>query len=336
MTAEKKKLKEAIAQGAIDIVIGTHALLSETISIQKLALVIVDEQHRFGVRQRHQLLKQDATVPHLLSMTATPIPRSLALVAYGDLDLSILDERPLGRAPIATNIVAPPQRPEAYALIHDELSKGRQAFIICPLIDPSDTLGVKSVKEEAVRLEREHFPHVALAQLHGRMSAQKKDEVMKEFAEGTTKVLVATPVVEVGIDVPNATVILIEGAERFGLAQLHQLRGRVGRSTHPSHCLLATDAESEEARERLHAVVASQDGFALAEKDLAMRGPGEVYGTTQAGFLDNLKIAKLTDAIILKQSKEAVARLMAQDSTLQRYPAIQERLAQLEQSTHLE
>jgi len=332
----KKGLYALIAAGEIDIVIGTHALLSETVTIPNLTLVIVDEQHRFGVRQRHHLLKQDSTVPHLLSMTATPIPRSLALVAYGDLDLSILDEMPKGRAAITTAIVGPSQRAAAYALIHEELEKGRQAFIVCPLIDPSDTLGVKSVREETERLKREHFPQSSLAMLHGRMNAQKKDDVMREFSEGRIQVLVATPVVEVGIDVANATVMLIEGAERFGLAQLHQLRGRVGRSTYPSHCLLATDTESEAAIARLHAVVSSHNGFALAEQDLALRGPGEVYGTAQAGFLDSLKIAKLTDAIILKQSKEAVARLMAHDPTLERYPALRARLAQFEQSVHLE
>jgi ATP-dependent DNA helicase RecG len=334
---QKKELINMIHKGRVDIAIGTHALLSESVQFKKLALVIVDEQHRFGVRQRHGLMRnQEGITPHFLSMTATPIPRSLALVAYGDLDLSVLDEMPKGRAAIATRIIGPHQRNEAYALIHEELRKCRQAFIICPLIDPSDKLGVKSVKEEAERLKREHFPEATLAMLHGKMSAEKKDAVMKDFSRGAVQVLVATPVVEVGIDVPNATVILIEGAERFGLAQLHQLRGRVGRSTYPSSCLLATDTESEAAIERLHAVVSSHDGFALAEKDLQMRGPGEVYGTTQAGFLDSLKIAKLTDAILLKQSKEAVTRLIAHDPVLQHCPAIRERLAAFEQSVHLE
>ena len=407
----KYELTELLKQGKINIIIGTHALLSEHIQFQKLALVIVDEQHRFGVRQRHQLLSTHQsipssstdgrlgvneksstvatslimrgvaatksvseasragisakggeseaeshavsrsqgettasffattpsnTVPHLLSMTATPIPRSLALIAYADLDLSIINELPKGRAPITTKIIPPEQRQEAYHLVTQELSAGHQAFIICPLIDPSDALGVKSVKEEAERLKREHFPHANLTALHGKMAPQKKDAIMREFAEGKIQVLVSTPVVEVGIDVPNATLILIESAERFGLAQLHQLRGRVGRSTHPSWCLLATESEQEEALKRLHAVVSSRDGFALAEKDLEMRGPGEVYGTAQSGFLDTLKIAKLTDVIILKQSKEAVTRLLQEDPALSRYPLLKRRLAAFAQSVHFE
>ncbi|MFA4873161.1 MAG: GxxExxY protein [Patescibacteria group bacterium] len=281
-------------------------------------------------------LRESAYVPHLLSMTATPIPRSLALVAYADLDLSIINELPKGRAPITTKIIPPEQRQDAYNLIKQELSSGHQAFIICPLIDPSDALGVKSVKEEAERLKREHFPHVNLAALHGRMTPASKDKIMGAFAQGSIQVLVSTPVVEVGIDVPNATVILIESAERFGLAQLHQLRGRVGRSTHSSWCLLATETEQEEALKRLHAAVSSRDGFALAEIDLEMRGPGEVYGTQQSGFLDTLKIAKLTDVIILKQSKETVARLLQEDPALSRYPLLQRRLAVFEESVHFE
>ncbi|MEW6610164.1 MAG: ATP-dependent DNA helicase RecG [Patescibacteria group bacterium] len=343
----KHELAIYLQQGKINIAIGTHALLSEYVQFNNLALVIVDEQHRFGVKQRHALLRgstqidtqvnaDGAFTPHLLSMTATPIPRSLALVAYADLDLSIINERPLGRAPITTKIIPAEYRKDAYELIHQELAAGHQAFIICPLIDPSDSLGVKSVKEESERLQREHFPHAKLAALHGRMAPQKKDAIMKDFAEGKIQVLVSTPVVEVGIDVPNATVILIESAERFGLAQLHQLRGRVGRSTYPSWCLLATDTEQEEALKRLHAVVTSRDGFALAEIDLAMRGPGEVYGTEQSGFLDTLKIAKLTDVIILKQSKDAVDRLLSQDPCLERHPALQKQLATLEQTLHLE
>ncbi len=347
----KQELAVLLRKGRVDISIGTHALLSDSIQFQKLALVIVDEQHRFGVNQRHALLRGSTLIPHLLSMTATPIPRSLALVAYADLDLSIINELPKGRAPITTKIIPPEQRLDAYNLIKQELSSGHQAFIICPLIDPSDSLGVKSVKEETERLKQEHFPHANLAALHGRMAPASKDKIMGAFAQGSIQVLVSTPVVEVGIDVPNATVILIESAERFGLAQLHQLRGRVGRSTHSSWCLLATESEQEEALKRLHAAVSSRDGFALAEKDLEMRGPGEVYGTQQSGFLDTLKIAKLTDVIILKQSKEAVDRLLniadqrgssrvpisqIYADIRERYPALFKRLAAFEQSVHFE
>jgi len=332
--AEMKKL---LAKDGIDFAIGTHALLSEYVSLPRLALVIVDEQHRFGVRQRHSLLQRpQGMTPHLLSMTATPIPRSLALAVYGDLDISILDEKPSGRASITTKIILPPHRKDAYDLVRSEISKGHQAFIVCPLIDPSDRLGIKSVTQEVLRLKREHFPAHNLSLLHGRMSAREKDKVMKEFTEGDIDVLVATPVIEVGIDMPNATVIMIEAAERFGLAQLHQLRGRVGRGNHPSWCLLASETENTDALQRLSALVQSQDGFKLAELDLSMRGPGRVYGTTQTGFLDELKIAKLTDTIILKQAKEAVARLLSVDPQLSRNSAVKARLTRFEQTVHFE
>jgi len=472
----KKDLLQKIAEGEIDLVIGTHALIQEGVKFSNLALVIVDEQHRFGVEQRAKLsrdpknpntselsekkdkiiekdlsyklygiffeiqkeidrfcrekqyadllaqkLKQSGLVfqreypieiggiksnfvdfivenkilidlkakpfiektdyyqmvryleaanlelglivnfrqkhlkpkrvlnpkfkpkekfgtfgcnsghsgrytPHFLSMTATPIPRSLALTLYGDLDLSIIDQMPKGRKKVMARIIRPEEVGEAYQFIEEEIKNGRQAFIICPLIDPSDKLGVKSVKQEYKKISEKIFPHLKIGLLHGRMKGKEKEKIRQEFLENKIQILISTTVVEVGIDVPNASVMMIEGAERFGLAQLYQLQGRVGRSHHQSYCFLFLESESGRAKQRLKALLTAQNGFELAEMDLKMRGPGEIYGTEQAGYLDSLKIARLTDVQIIKEAQEATQQILTEDPDLKNYPALKEKI----------
>ncbi|MFA6908436.1 MAG: ATP-dependent DNA helicase RecG [Patescibacteria group bacterium] len=341
----KSALRSMLATGKIDIVIGTHALIQDAVQFHKLGLVITDEQHRFGVAQRKKLAKASALktsvpvetplTPHLLSMTATPIPRTLALTLYGDLDLSIIDTLPPGRKPIITKIIIPQKRKETYDFIRQEMNSGRQIFVVCPLIDPSDTLGVKSVKQEAERLSQEVFPDASIGILHGKLGPKRKEQVMRQMADGKINILCATAVVEVGIDVPNASVMVIEGAERFGLAQLHQFRGRVGRAEHQSYTFLFTETESQKSIDRLHALVDSTNGFELAEKDLEFRGPGDMYGTKQTG-LPPLKIATLADSLIIKQAREAVGSLVQKDPTLDRWPLLKKKAEHFERSLHLE
>ena len=287
----KSALLKDLAQGKIDFVIGTHALIQEKVQFKNLSLIIIDEQHRFGVAQRKTLKdkawakdKTKKIMPHFLSMTATPIPRSLALTVYGELDLSVIDEMPQKRKPIITQVAGPEKRARIYQFVAEQIKIGRQAFIICPLIDPSDKLGVKAVTEEYEKIDKNIFPLEKVGLLHGRLKQTEKEKIMREFKAGQIKILVATPVIEVGIDVPNASVIIIESAERFGLSQLHQLRGRVGRSGHQSYCFLLTESESEETLKRMHAMITAKNGFELAEKDLEFRGPGEVYGLEQSGW----------------------------------------------------
>ncbi|NTW22326.1 ATP-dependent DNA helicase RecG [Candidatus Falkowbacteria bacterium] len=317
----KKKVKKLNASAVVqqsDIIVGTHALIQEDVRFEKLGLVVVDEQHRFGVAQRQNLLEKsgiEGSSPHLLSMTATPIPRSLALALYGDLDISILDELPAGRKPIKTRIVSEEKRLLAYKFIREQIEAGRQVFVICPLIDPSDKLGVKSVNDEHEKLNKQIFPDLEVGLLHGKLKAAEKEQVMSDFASGKTKILVSTSVVEVGVDVPNATVMMIEGAERFGLAQLHQFRGRVGRSDHQSYCLLFTESNSPETLKRLEALEQHNDGFALAKIDLELRGPGEVYGQLQKGFPE-LKLASLFDYDLMEMAKKAVSDLLDRDPEL--------------------
>uniref|UniRef100_A0A7C1K3M2 ATP-dependent DNA helicase RecG n=1 Tax=Thermomicrobium roseum TaxID=500 RepID=A0A7C1K3M2_THERO len=303
-----------LASGAIGIVVGTHALLEERVQFRHLTLAVIDEQHRFGVLQRHTLRSKGEN-PHVLVMTATPIPRSLALVLHGDLDLSIIDELPPGRQPVKTYVVPGRKRAEAYKFVRREIEKGHQAFVICPLVEESETIEARAATAEYERLQRDVFPDLRLGLLHGRMSSREKDEVMTRFRDGELDILVSTAVVEVGIDVPNATVILIEGAERFGLAQLHQFRGRVGRGTAPSYCLLVSDADTEAARQRLEAVATTTDGFRLAEIDLQLRGPGEFLGTRQSG-LPNLRFATLADMPTLQAARRAAEELLQDDPTL--------------------
>lgn len=311
---ERAAVYQGVADGSIDVLIGTQALIQEALEFRRLLLAIVDEQHRFGVRQR-LLLREKGGRPHLLVMTATPIPRTLALTAYGDLDLSLLDELPPGRQPVRTYVVGPRERDLAYEKIRREVRKGRQAFLICPLVEGSDGMEAKAATEEYERLRRGELADLRLALLHGRMRAAEKDRIMREFRDGKYDVLVATSVVEVGVDVPNATVIAIEGAERFGLAQLHQFRGRVGRGEHPATCLLLSDSASEEARARLELVARSPSGLALAEEDLRLRGPGEYFGLQQSGFPD-LKVARLTDAPLVAEARQVANEILARDPDL--------------------
>ena len=334
----KKRILNQIKSGAIQVVIGTHALIQEKIEFNNLALAIIDEQHRFGVSQR-RLLKEKSgnpqTVPHLLSMTATPIPRSLALALYGDLDLSVIRELPKERKKIVTKVVEPSGRLAVYQFIREQIQAGRQAFVICPLIDPSDKLGVKAVTQEYDRLKKDIFPDLEIGMLHGKLKPAVKEEIMADFLARKSDILVATSVVEVGVDVANASIMLIEGAERFGLAQLHQFRGRVGRSLHQSHCFLFTENENEKTKARLQALVTAKDGFELAEYDLKFRGPGEIYGIRQSGWLD-FRIAQLTDYQIISETKKAAEIIISSSPDLKKYPALRQKTEQFIQSIHWE
>ncbi len=314
---EKAEVREAISGGQVDIVIGTHALIQEGVQFGRLGLVVVDEQHRFGVHQRTSLRQRGDgdLVPHLLVMTATPIPRTLALTIYGDLDVSVIDELPPNRQQVITHLMAPRERERAYRFVRGEVEQGHQAFVICPLVEESDRLEARAATEEYERLQEEVFADLRLALLHGRMKGDEKEATMAAFRNGEHDILVSTAVVEVGIDVPNATVMMIEGANRFGLAQLHQFRGRVGRGTAQSHCLLLADSGASEALERLRIVERTHDGFSLAEEDLRLRGPGEFFGTRQSGLPD-LRVATLADSRILEDARRAAYALFEADPGL--------------------
>jgi len=312
---EKEEIHRQIAAGEVDIMVGTHALIQEGVEFKALGLAVIDEQHRFGVRQR-AILRQKGYNPHVLVMSATPIPRTLALTIYGDLDISIIDEMPPGRQEIKTRWLMPRERERAYSFLRSQIAKERQAFIICPLIEESEKVETKAAVVEYERLQKEVFPDLKLGLLHGRMKAKDKEEIMGRFYRGELDILVSTPVVEVGIDVPNATVMLVEGADRFGLAQLHQFRGRVGRGEHQSYCLLLADSPGIGGEERLKIIEGTQDGFLLAEEDLKMRGPGEFFGTRQSGLPD-LKVAKLSDVRILEQARAAAIEIFKRDPYLQ-------------------
>lgn len=322
---EKNQIAEKLKKGEIKLIVGTHAILQENISFLRLGLAIVDEQHRFGVKQREKLKTYGS--PHLLSLTATPIPRSLALILYGDQDLSILDEMPAGRQKIVTRIVPEEKRKDAYNWICEEIKKGRQAFIIFPLIEESEELQIKAAVQEFERLKKDVFSRFDIGLLHGQMQSIDKAQIMNGFAAGKTQILVSTAVVEVGVDVPNATIMMIEAAERFGLAQLHQFRGRVGRGEHQSYCLLFPSLETPQTLKRLSALVKYDSGFKLAEIDMQLRGPGEVYGTAQSGIPD-LKMAQLTDAVTIKQAREAAQLIMEKDPELKSYPALVEKIGE--------
>jgi ATP-dependent DNA helicase RecG len=310
---EKSEVYAGLQTGEIRAVIGTHALIEAPVEFANLGLVIVDEQHRFGVAQRAALRGKGGN-PHLLVMTATPIPRSLALTIYGDLDLSVLDEMPPGRQPIKTHLLPAAERERGYAFIRTQVALGRQAFLIFPLVEESDKIDAKAAVAEHARLQAEVFPDFRLGLLHGRMKPDEKDEVMQKFRAGEYDLLVSTSVVEVGVDVPNATVILIDGANRFGLAQLHQFRGRVGRGEHASFCLLVSDAADARTDERLRIMEQSQDGFVLAEKDLDLRGPGDFLGTRQAGF--SLRLARLSDLATIEKARRIAHEIFERDPDL--------------------
>ena len=327
------------------IIIGTHALIQENIKFKNLALAIIDEQHRFGVEQRASLIMRtnsgltltdaDLTMPHLLSMTATPIPRSLALALYGDLDLSIINELPKNRKKIITQVVPEIKRLKAYEFIREQVNQGRQVFVVCPLIDLFDKLGVKSVKDEYEKLDKIVFPELTIGCLHGRLKSIEKEKIMQDFLDNKIKILVSTSVIEVGVDVPNATIMMIEGADRFGLAQIHQFRGRVGRGDWQSYCFLFTDNQTRKTQERLVALEKCSNGFELAKIDLKLRGQGEVYGTTQKGFSE-LKIASLFDYNLMKQAHEQVIKLINLDNKLNSWPKLKEKLGELNKKVHLE
>jgi len=313
--AEKRRIQQFLREGKIDLIIGTHALIQSEVEFEKLGLVVVDEQHRFGVLQRSKL-RQKGFNPHVLVMTATPIPRTLALTLYGDLDLSVLDQLPPGRRAIETRWLDPGQREKAYDFLDKKVAEGRQAFIICPLIEESESIEARAAAVEYQRLSQEVFPNLRLGLLHGRIPASEKDGVMRRFRDGELDILVSTAVVEVGIDVPNAVVMLIEGAERFGLSQLHQFRGRVGRGVHKSYCLLLSESRSQESMERLKIMEQTQDGFLLAEEDLKLRGPGEFFGTRQSGLPD-LRMARLSDVVLLELARKEAINLFQRDPGLE-------------------
>lgn len=336
----RKKLLEKTLDGEIDILIGTHALIQDKVKFNQLGLVVLDEQHRFGVEQRARLCKKKECVPHLLSMTATPIPRTLALTVYGDLDLSLIDELPKGRKKIITNLVSPRERKKTYTFIKEEIKKGRQVFVICPRIEKKDDKKTswsetKTVKEEVERLSKDVFPEFKIAMLHGKLTPKEKEDVMLDFKNKKTDILVSTSVVEVGIDIPNATVIIIEGAERFGLAQLHQFRGRVGRGEHQSYCFLFTDSSTQKTKQRLKALISSADGFSLAEKDLEIRGPGEFVGARQSGIPD-LMMDSLKDIKLVEKTRQLAKELLQKDPYLKKHPLLKQNLSQFRERIHLE
>lgn len=329
----RQTLYKQIAGGGVDVVVGTHALIQETVKFNKLGFVVIDEQHRFGVVQRQELLKKSTNMPHLLSMTATPIPRSLALTLYGELDISTLRERPSGRKPIITKIWSPNSRSGLYDLMEEQLAAGRQAYVICTLIDDNPTLEQRSVQEEYKKLRVGPFAHRQIGLLHGKLKPAEKDSVMNDFASGRTDILVSTTVVEVGVDVPNATVILIENADRFGLAQLHQLRGRVGRSELQSYCYLMMSDSSAPTR-RLREIEKSNDGFYLAEVDLQLRGAGEIYGRAQHGEL-NLQVATMGDTKLIARAQKQAKQFVESGQNLLEYKQLAQSVEKYQRLTKL-
>jgi ATP-dependent DNA helicase RecG len=313
---EKETVRDGLVNGSVKIVIGTHAVIEGPVQFKDLQLAVIDEQHRFGVEQRAEL-RSKGTNPHLLVMTATPIPRSLALTLYGDLDLSVMDEMPAGRQPVSTHVLTPQERERAYTLIRGQIKSGRQAFVIYPLIEESEKMEeLRAAVDDYEVLSKEIFPDLKLGLLHGRLKPSEKDEVMLKFRDGAYDILVSTTVVEVGVDVPNATAMLIEGADRFGLAQLHQLRGRVGRGSAQSYCLLIPAHEDAAENERLQAMAETNDGFVLAERDLQQRGPGEFLGTRQSGYASGLRMASLTDVQLIEKARAQAQKLFEEDGDL--------------------
>ncbi len=336
----KTQLLKWVANGEVPILIGTHALIFKSVMWKHLAFVIIDEQHRFGTLQRQKLTSKTVVTPHLLSMTATPIPRTLSLTIYGDLDLTVLDQMPHGRKPIITKIIIPTERENTYAEIKKELKTGRQLYVICPRInepDPTKELAVmaKSVTLEADRLRKEVFPGITVDILHSKMTPVEKEKVMTKFENGETKILVATSVVEVGVNVPNATIIIIEGAERFGLSQLHQLRGRVIRSNHQAYCYVFSESNSQKTRDRLKALTTAKNGFELAEFDLAQRGAGELYGRKQWGISD-LAMEALKNIKMVEASREEAIKIVEEDAEFKKYPLIKKYFEERTSKIHFE
>lgn len=337
----RTQLLKWVESGEIPILIGTHSLIQKSVKFKDLAYVIIDEQHRFGTAQRQKLTRKDNINPHLLSMTATPIPRTLALTIYGDLDLTLLDQMPVGRKPIITDIVLPTKRKETYEQIREQIKAGRQAYVICPRIDEPDpekesAVIAKSVTEETKRLQKEVFPEFVVAGIHGKMTSDEKESVMDEFANNKIQILVATSVIEVGVNVPNSTMIIIEGAERFGLAQLHQLRGRVIRSNHQAYCFIFAESKSEKTIKRLKAFKTAKNGFELAEYDLQLRGPGELDGGKQWGITD-IGMEALKNIKMVEAARNEVINILSIDEDLKKYPQITKKLEDRKgQEVHME
>ncbi|MDQ5969243.1 MAG: ATP-dependent helicase RecG [Patescibacteria group bacterium] len=336
----RAQLLKWVENGEVPILIGTHSLIQKSVKFKHLALVVIDEQHRFGTAQRQKLTDKDKTIPHLLSMTATPIPRTLALTIYGDLDLTLLDQMPHGRKPIITKIILPTERKDAYEQIRLELKAGRQLYVICPRIDepdPTKEMAViaKSVTMEAERLNNEVYPEYMIDILHSKMSSAEKESVMADFSCGKTKILVATSVVEVGVNVPNATMIIIEGAERFGLAQLHQLRGRVIRSNHQAYCFVFAESNGQKTKDRMKALITAKNGFELAEFDLTQRGTGELYGKKQWGISD-LAMEAIKNIKMVEASREEASRIVEEDEDFDSYPLIKEYFQTQKDKIHFE
>jgi ATP-dependent DNA helicase RecG len=346
----REKLLVKIKNKEVNLLIGTHALIQsdKEIKFNNLALVILDEQHRFGVAQRAQLIQNKEFIPHFLSMTATPIPRTLALTIYGDLDLSLINEMPKNRKKIITKIISPQNRQKAYNFIREQIKQGRQVFVICPRIEPTSNeqqaannkkilnwTEIKAVKDEYKKLSKQIFPDLKIEMLHGKMRVEEKEKIMKEFKEKKIDILISTSVVEVGIDIPNASVMMIEGAERFGLAQLHQFRGRVGRAEHQSYCLLFTSSAAVKTNQRLKALISCEDGFKLAEKDLQIRGPGDFMGKRQSGIPD-LIMNSLKNIHLVERVREIVKEILIEDPELKKYPLLQKKIQEFQKKIHLE
>ena len=323
--AEKRTVRKKMEQGEVDLVIGTHALISDGVKFKNLSLIIADEQHRFGVAQRAALAGKSGkgASPHVLVMSATPIPRTLALIVYGDLDISVIDQLPPGRTPVETYLIREDKRERMYGFVRKQVEQGRQVYLICPAVEENPELlpgapDLKAVKTYAEKLSREVFPDLKVGILHGKMKPKEKEAVMVDFAEGTIQILVATTVVEVGVDVPNASLIVIEGADRFGLSQLHQLRGRVGRGKHQSYCGLVTDTRNPDSLQRLRVLASTTDGFKIAEEDLKLRGPGDFFGSRQHG-MPAMRLADLTgDMRLLQESQQAALTLLSDDPGLEK------------------
>lgn len=330
---QKKIAQDKIVSGDISLMVGTHALIAEKVDMHNLGLIIIDEQHRFGVEQRKKLQAKAGHMPHVLHMTATPIPRSLALTLYGELDISVLDEMPPGRQEIKTKICSPNSRPQLYKEIDKELERGRQMFVVCPLITDSEITVGLSVEEVYEKLSKGVFKHRRVGLLHGKMKSSEKDEVMQAYLNQEYDILVTTTVIEVGVDVPNATIMLVEGAERFGLAQIHQLRGRVGRGADQSYAFLML-SDSRSPSQRIRALESTTDGFKLAELDLELRGPGTIYGTMQHGALD-LRVAKLTDVKLIAAARNAAQEFIDKKEPLKKYPHLAEKVSALRAITNL-
>ncbi len=337
----RDEILSKIKNGDVEFLIGTHALIHGKMEFKSLALVVLDEQHRFGVEQRDQLLRQPETIPHLLSMTATPIPRSLALSIYGNLNLSVIDEMPKDRKKIITKLVFPKDKDKSYDFISQQVKKGRQAFVICPRIEPNENnlesswAETKTVKQEFEELSKNVFPNLKLAMLHGKIKPKEKTRIMHQFQKGTIDILVSTSVVEVGIDIPNASVIVIKGADKFGLSQLHQFRGRVGRSKYQSYCLLFADSNLTGVRERLKILMKHSDGLELAEQDLKIRGAGDFLGQRQSGIPD-LAMASFNNIQLVKKTRAIAKRILISDSGLKKHPLLKERVDRFEEKIHLE